>query len=532
MRYFFQCYWLFVGLILIGLPAACNKRTSNRNRPQDTLVIYAESEPPHLVGLIQPDSWTHRITYHNLFESLIRRDPRTLTPVGELASTWQVSPDHLTYTFYLRSGVFWHDGHPFSGEDVKFTFDTILNENVRAASARGALEPFILKYQLIKPDQFQIVCKQASPYFFDTLTDIPILPAHLMRKGDLNTHPLLRRPVGTGPYRFDAWKSGYQISLRRNDKYWGSAPRIPHLIYRFISNPEVALKLARRGEVDFISRLKAAPWVNEVQKDPIFQHEFIPTRDFPPGTTYILLNHARPLFKDVRVRRALAMLLDRQTIATKVMHGLGKPVGALYWFKDPHFNAAVVPIPFNPTQAKRLLAEAGYKDSDGNGVLDKDGQPFRLVFSFVTSSQTQKLWLTMYQQELRKVGIVMDISPMDWSLYIQRLRQHQFDAGALGMVVAGLYTDLYYQFHSSQMNDGQNYGGYHNPRVDQLLEQIRTEMNDSKRKQLSGKLQQLLADDVAAIPLFSMEDPGIVHRRVHGVYSSPFWFQIRDWWIE
>ena len=181
---------------------------------------------------------------------------------------------------------------------------------------------------------------------------------------------------------------------------------------------------------------------------------------------------------------------------------------------------------------KQLLSEAGFMDSDGNGVLDKEGQPFRFTFFHIAGSQTHKLWLTFYQQELRKAGIVMDISPMDWATYLERIRQHDFDAGALSMQQVGPATDLFYQFHSSQIKDGQNYGSYKSDRVDKLLEQIRSEMDPLRRRGMSLEVQKILADEVAAIPLFAMEDPGIVARRVHGVYPSALWYQLRDWWIE
>jgi peptide/nickel transport system substrate-binding protein len=518
-------------LALSLLGTACPPKPKDVGR-RGSLVVHASVEPAHLVNMIQPDGWAHRITAHNLFESLVRIDPRTYETIGELASTWQVSPDRRTYTFYLRQGVVWHDGAPFGGEDVKFTFDRLLDERVRATSARASLEPFIESYRLVRPDRFEIVCKRVSPFFLVAIGDLAILPAHLMRQGDLNTHPLLRRPVGTGPYRFVSWESGRQITLRRHERYWSAAPKIGEVIYRFVTSPDMALKLARRGELDFVPQVRAAQWVHEVQKDPVLRHEFVITRHFPPGTSYVMLNHRRQVFADVRVRRALAMLLDVQTIATKVMHNLARPVGALYWFKDPDYDQGITPIAFNPAAARKLLAEAGWGDSDGNGVLDKGGQPLRFVFYLIAGSETHKLWLTMYQQELRKAGIVMEVSPIDWSAYLDRIRRHDFDAGALSMQQVGPFTDLYAQFHSSQIEDGQNYGAYRSARVDRLLDQVRTELDPGRRRALSLELQHTLYSDMAVIPLFALEDPGLVSRRVHGVYTSAMWYQVRDWWIE
>jgi peptide/nickel transport system substrate-binding protein len=515
---------------LLATLAACPRKAPPER--DKSLVVHAENEPVHLVSMIQPDGWAHRITAHNLFEALVRMDPRTYAVQGELASVWQVSKDGHVHTFYLRPGVVWHDGHPFSGEDVKFTFDRLMDEQVRAASSRASLEPFIESYRLAAPDRFEIVCKKVSPFFLLDLSDLSILPAHLMQRGDLNTHPLLRRPVGTGPYRFVSWEPGRQITLSRFDGYWGNRPRIEKIVYRFVTSPEMALKLAQRRELDFLSRVRAAQWVDVVQKDPMLRHEFVVTRNYPPGTSYLMLNHRQPLFVDRRVRRALAKLLDLRSIASQVLRGLGEPVGALYWIKDPDYNQAIKPELFDPAGARRLLAEAGFSDSDGNGVLDRDGRPFRFTFYQVAGSDTQKLWVTMYQQELRKAGIVMDINPIDWSAYVERLRQHDFEAATLSMQQVGPFSDLFYQFHSSQIDDGQNYAAYVNPVADRLLEQIRAEMDPGRRRAMGLQVQQLLHEDMAVIPLFAMEDPGLVARRVHGVYTSALWYQVRDWWIE
>lgn len=516
---------LLAALALWGCPDK-NKPTRETN----TLRIHVEAEPAHLVSMLQPDAWAHRITSHNLFESLVRLHPRSYEVQGELASTWKVSDDKLTYTFYLRDGVRWHDGKPFTGADVTFTLDRLLDPAVRAASARASLQPFIDSYRLVEDNVLEITCKRPSRWFLVSIADLAILPRHVMRKGDLNKHPALRRPVGTGPYRFAGWKSGRSITLERFPGYWGEKPRIRRLVYRIVRDADVALKLARRRELDFVPRVRAAQWRGQVLKDPLFRHEFIVTYHDSPGTTYIVLNHKRALFQDVRVRRALGMLLDRDTIADKILRGLARKIDALYWFKDPDYNEDVEPIPFAPARARKLLAAAGWRDSDDNGVLDREGRPFKFTFLLPATSKSARRWLTLYQQQLKRAGVVMDINPLDWSAYLGRIRAHEFDAGALGMVQVGPFTDLYYQFHSSQADGGQNYGAYSNTEVDGLLERIRSEMDPARRRRQSLRVQRLLARDVAVIPLFSYKDPGIVSRHVHGVYDSALWYQVRDWW--
>jgi len=514
-------------LCLAGCP-----KDKKKAAPRQELVVHMEVEPAHLVSLLQPDFWAKRITSHNLFESLIRMDPRTYKFKGELSSVFKVSEDGLKYTFYLRKGVLWHDGKPFSGADVKATFDRVLDPSVRAASVRATLAPHIESYKLVKKDQFEITLKAQSPFFRVALANLDILPAHLVGEGDLSKHPFLRAPVGTGPFKFEKWETGQRIVLARWDKYWGSKPRLERVTYKLVSDPALALKLARKGELHFVPRVRPAQWVGVVNKDQVFRHEFVRTRHYPPGIAYIMFNHQRPIFKDVRVRRALAMLLDLDTVVGKIMHGIGRRVGPLYWFKDPHYAGDLKPTPYDPEAAKALLAEAGYADKDGDGTLEKDGEPLRFTFLYVAASKSQQRWLTIYQQSLRKAGVTLEINPMDWAAYLARLRAHDFDAAALGMRFTGPFSDLYEQLHSSQIKDGQNYAAFSDPEADRLMEAIRVEMSEPKRAALSGKLQRLLYDQVALLPIFAEEEVGVVSRNVHGVYTSALWFQIRDWWIE
>ena len=527
-----------LAVVVLGLCACPERPRPKPERPKPKkksteLVIHMEVEPPHLVVMLKRDFWSMRIASDNIFESLIRINPRGLALEAELATRWEVSEDRLTYTFHLRRGVRWHDGKSFSGQDVKFTFDKLMDEQVRAAAVRASLAPFMERYELVKPDVFRITCKKASPLFIHTIANLDILPAHLLRKGDLNNHPFLRKPVGTGPYRFSSWRSRRQIELELNPLYWGRRSRIDRLVYRVVGNAEVALKLARRGELHFIPRVKPAHWVGQVRKDAVFRQRFIKTRHYPPGVLFVALNHRRPLFKDVRVRRALAMLLDLDTITRRILHGLMERAGALYWFKDPDYDASIKPIPFAPARASKLLAEAGWTDSDADGVLDRGGVPFRFTFMVTATSKNTRRWLTMYKEQLRKAGVVMEISPMEWKPYMSRVRERNFDVAVLGMVMTNPpHTDLYSQLHSSQRKEGQNWSGYSNPAVDALLEQIRTEFDPAARRRLSLKVQKILYRDVALIPLFSEMSPGLVSRKVHGVYTSALWFQPRDWWMD
>lgn len=525
-----------VFLVLAGAACAwggCPKKTkSSADAKRQRLVVHIETEPSHLLGMLQPDIWTRRIASHNILEALVRINPRSSQFEGELAKSWTLSPDGKHYTFVLREGVRWHDGQPFSGKDVKFTFDRMLDPRVRAASQRGALEPLIKSYELLPGNRFVIHCQNASRFLLQSLASLDILPAHIYAKGDLNRHPRARSPVGTGPYRFESWDSGREIVVLRNDRYWGKKARIRRVVYRVIRDGVRAIQMAKKGEVDFLPRIRPAVFRTQVATDKDLMRRFTRVEHVVTGNFFILINHLRMPFKDLAVRQALAHLVDRKKIIEKVLLGFARRVDSLIWFDDPDFDPTVSGFSFDPAKAREMLAKAGFADSDGDNILDRKGVAFSFEFLLPSASKSALRWLTLYQEELRKARIELKIVSLDWAVFLKRIRAHDYHAAALGMKIDGPYTDLYLQFHSSQMKDGQNYSGYGNPVVDRLVQQVRFETDPARRRQASARLQQLLSRQVAVIPLFALTQPGLLARRVKGVYSSASWYQIRDWWID
>jgi peptide/nickel transport system substrate-binding protein len=508
-------------------PSAFNGKKPKRaaSRP---LRIHMDHEPPALIPMLQPDSWAKRITNHRIFQALVRHQPRSpYRIVGELAERFSRSKDGKTYTFELRKGVRWHDGKPFSAKDVAFTLSRVLDPNVRAVSTRATLAPFIARHEALSPHRYRIVCKRRSPFFLAALADMSILPAHLMSRGDINRHPMRRAPVGTGPYRFFRWQTGQQIELRRFDGYWGKKPAIERVVFRLIRSGETAVRLAQRGELDFLPRLHGITLRRVLEKRRLMRR-FRVLYHVTPGTSYVLFNHQRPAFADVRVRRALAMLLDVETIVSKLLAGRAKRIGSLYWVDDPHHDRSLKPLAFDPQAAAKLLDQAGLVDKDKDGMREHAGKPLRLSLLLPAGSRVSRRWATLYQEQLKKVGIELSILPVEWAAFLSRIRAHDFDMAPLGMAISGLSTDLYLQFHSSQQKDGQNYGAFGDPEVDKLLEAIRSELDEKKREQLSRRVQKRLFELMPVIPLFTLTAPALVSKEIEGVYRSPLWYQLEE----
>ncbi|MCB9557627.1 MAG: hypothetical protein H6707_16075 [Deltaproteobacteria bacterium] len=487
------------------------------------LRIGLPTEPAHLVYMLRPDAWTFRLTANQLLEGLVRYDPRQRRYVGVLAERWDWSKDFSELTLHLRRGVRWHDGKLFSAEDVRFTFDRLYDQRVDAASTRAAIAPIVADYRSVDAHTFLIRCKQRSSFFLQALASLMILPKHAMSQGDLNRHPLLRRPLGTGRYRFAEWLPGRQISLERNERYWGQRASIRRVVWRIVRTPQLALQLARRGELDFVPRLQPAQ-VETLTGDGTLRRAFARVERLVPGTAFVVINTRRPLLARSIVRRALAHSLDVERIVQQIMQGQAERVPSLYWPGDPDFDPAIKPPTYDPQLAARLFDQAGWKLSAGKR-RHRD-QPIELSLMVPSVSRSALRWATLFQQSLAEQGIALEIRSLEWSTFLKRLQARDFDLAALGMQIAGVSTDLYLQLHSSQASDGQNYAGYRDQRVDRLLEAIR-QLSGQQRKQAVAKLQRLLVEEMPLIPLFTLREIGALSRRfVAPTAESDAWYDI------
>lgn len=492
------------------------------------LVIHLEVEPQTLTPCLTPDVWGMRMVSHQVLQTLVREDPRTGNYVPELAERWEVQAG-TSYTFHLRRGVRWHDGQPMTAYDVQFSFD-LYTRNPRFAYCGAILAP-VKSWEAVDLQTFQVVLKAPQFNFLSGLDELQVLPAHIWSRGDPNQNKAARAPLGTGPYRFGRWTTGQEIVFERNSAYWGKPAHPERLVFKYVQNPVVALQLARKGEIDFLPRVREAQWVDTVQHDQVLKRDFVRLEDWPNNFSYLVLNTSHPLFADRRVRKAMAHLLDRSRILRDVMYGLGKLITGPYYVHSPSYHPTLKPIAFDPQKAGQLLDEAGWKDTDGDGVRDHHGQPLRFTFLATAASTTLLRWATVYQEDLRKAGVQMEISPIEWAQFLERLRQHKFEMAALVALTQSRVDDRYEMLHSSQVRGGQNYAGYQNAALDRLLEQIRGELVDERRYVLEHRVAELMAYDVPVIFLFMHPYLGLVHRKVRGVYASPEWYQLPEWWI-
>ena len=498
--------------------------------PGGQIVVHRETEPGQLNALVYSDAWTHRITLNMIHESLVREDPRA--PFGcipGLAERWDVSPDKLTHTFHLRGGVRWHDGQPFTSRDVRFTFDKLFDPKVRADALRASFEPLGCNWKTPDERTFVIRCRKPHFLFLTNLDDLPILPEHAMAKGDMNTHPRNKEPLGTGPYKFERWVPRGDIVLARNDDYWGKKGYLDRIVYQYLEDAHTAFLLAGKGEIDFVSRVRE-PDMPAVETEPRFRDHFNRLVDTPNQFHLLVLHCAHPAFSHRLVRRAMAHLFDAEEILTKLMRGLATHIASVYYEGLPGHHEGLIPYPFDPERAKQLFDEAGWKDTDGDGVRDKEGKPFHFTFLYPSVSASIERWATGYQENLKKAGVRMDLAKLDWAVFLERVSHQKFDMAAMSWIFPTPRVDPFDLYHSLPQG-GSNYGACKNAEMDRLLESTRSELDEAKRVPLDRHIQEMAYEELPFVPTFRPKLVAIAHKRLHGVSTSPEWYQLNEWWI-
>ena len=512
-------------IILVVTTIGCSKGTdSNLAKEPYTLVQWMNAEPKTLNLLTSRDVYGSAVNDY-VYDALITRNKKTLQYEPELAEKMpEISEDGLVYTFNLRKGAKWHDGTPLTAHDFKFSFDMMMDKNVDSQHLKNYYE-MVDKMEIL--DDYTIKFYNKKKYFLtlEQLGSMSPLPRHLFKDmkntADFNTHDIGRNPLGTGPYKFDKWESGQKIVLVRNDEYWGKKPAIKKIIFKLITDPTAALQALRRGELDMMG-LIPIQYEKEVKSDKNIDKEYQLLKYYRPGYSYIGWNNTHKIFSDKQVRLAMSHLVDVKLIIDKINYGYGTRVTGGFYFQSDQYNKDLKPVPYNPEKAKEILASAGWKDTDGDGildkVLDKDVEQFKFEFLIPSTNPTAEKIVSVVQQEVKKVGIIMDIRRLEWATFEEMLSQRQFTVVMLGWSWTAVQQDPYQVWHSSQGGErGSNYIGYKNSEADKLMETAREELDEKKRNEMFHKLHEIIYNDQPYTFLYNGESLLLVHRRFKNV---------------
>ncbi|HUR70537.1 MAG TPA: peptide-binding protein [Candidatus Limnocylindrales bacterium] len=545
---------------------AANQEISGKPVTGDWLVMHSLSDPEQLNPLTSNDSASSEII-ELIFEGLLSRDPRTLAFKPVIAEARpEVSPDHLSYTFKIRKDAHFQDGRPLTGEDILFSVKAIKCPFVNAPFLRVYFNSLI-DAELIDP--YTIRFRTKEPYFLNesVLGGISALPRHyydpenllarvsvkqldqdpqklppqVKQFGEQFNKNYSRNPMGSGPFKFGSWKTGREVELIRDDQYWGRGKAdidqvyIDRLKFRIINNPDAALIRLKSGSLDYIEALQPVQYVRGTGSQR-FKQEFQTYEYYAPTYTYIGWNNDHVIFRDKRVRQAMTYLTDRRQIVKSVLFGLGEVVDSHIYLFRPEYDKTLVSYPFDPRKAIELLNQTGWRDSDGDGILDKeiDGKriPLRFEIKVNSGNAVRKSVALVLLDELKKHGIAASVRELDWTIFLNDVKNHNFDSVVLGWAMSVTEPDAYQVWHSSQAeNKGSNAISYKNSRVDAILESYRREFDPQKRIEMYKEFQQILNDEQPYTFLYIGKRVSVVQRRFAGVQVYPAGLRPTEWWV-
>ncbi|MBL8841583.1 MAG: hypothetical protein JNL90_08660 [Planctomycetes bacterium] len=510
-------------------------------QPGGTLVQSITVEYGTLNNILRTTNSEETLCRLFLFPPLLDIDPDTLELVPLVAAELPtLAADSRTYTWNLKPGIRWHRGDgsgpvEVTTADVVYAWRMISDPTVRAERVRASLGP-IESVRALDRYTFEVVAKR--PYYRVELEfgyNFRLMPAHLgaAEPAAFNDDPLGRDPVGYGPYRFAAWKSGEYVELEKN-RDWFAADALPYWFdryrVRFIADTAQTPLLFERGELSICPVNDCTRWEEmkrEAKLAPLATfHEY-----YLAQWLYIVWNQAHPAFADARVRRAMTLLYPRELVKEKVYLGHAAVISTLGSVAAPEYDASVAPLPFDPAAARALLDEAGWIDRDGDGWRDRDGARFRFTLKHPrTPVPAIAVGNTWFQQQLKEAGVEVELLPVDSRQLFKELGDRAFDAGQLSWVGDPRDDDLYDRFHSSAVAEGANYGGLADPETDRLLELHRGAFVREERLALAHALHRRIAELQPVTPLYNPQSLVLVSTKLRNVKMRRLGARWFDWW--
>ena len=466
----------------------------------NTLVMILESSPTNLDPRVGIDAYSERID-SLIFDDLLDRDEH-LNVKPALAERWEI-PDPQTYVFHLRPGLKFQDGRPLTSRDVKWTFDSLLEGKIR--STKAAAYRFV--DHLDATDDTTVIFHLKEPFatLLWNLSDgaMGIVPYGSL--GEMSQHP-----VGSGPFRFVSAEQDKDLVIERNAGYWGPKARLARV--RFLVVPDMttrALEL-RKASADIAINALTPDMVLTLERDP----NLAVLHGRGTILSYLAFNLRDPILGDVRVRHALAYAIDREPIIRYLWRGFSQPAYSVLPLQSWAYEGDVPHYEHNPQRAREILDTAGYRPV--NGV--------RFHLSMKTSpEESTRLMVAVLQQQLREVQIQLDIRTFEFATFFSDVTKGAFSLYSLRWISGNEDPDIFeYAFHSAKLPPhGANRGFYVNPRVDALIDQARSELDQDTRKELYAEIQRILAEDLPYIDLWYLDNVLVHTRRVSKLVLNP-----------
>ncbi len=466
----------------------------------NTVVMIIESSPVNLDPRVGIDGQSERID-SLIFDYLLERDDN-LNVKPALAESWEI-PDALTYVFHLRPGVRFHNGQPLTARDVKWTFDSLRTGQVRSTRS----STYRLVGSIEARDDYTVVFHLREP-FSPLLWNLSDGSVGIVPRGSLAE--MTEHPIGSGPFRFVRAETDKEVVLERNDDYWGLKPHLERVRFAVVPDTITRALELRKGSADLA--------INALTPDMVVTLEREPNLEVlrAPGTVlqYMNFNLRDPILRDVRVRQAIAYAIDRRPMLEYLWRGFAQPADSILPVQSWAYDDKVVKYEHDPERARALLDSAGYPA--------RDGVRFRLTMKTSTDENT-RLMVAVLQQQLRDVQVELDVRTFEFATFFSDISKGAFQVHSLRWIGGNEDPDIFeYAFHSSKFPpNGANRTFYSNPRVDKLVEEARSELDQNARKKLYAQIQETLAEDLPSINLWYLDNVLVHTKRVKNLRLNP-----------
>ena len=497
--------------------------------PGGTLVVLWEGDADNLNPITYDANPAYQMV-HLMFRALARRDSTLSGYTPDFLERWE-QPDPQTVILRVRPGIRWHDGTPTSARDILFTIERMKNEEV--ASTRQADVAAVESARAVDSMTVEVKLNRTGPSTLNSLLEVVPAPAHLLEgvaPAQLRFAPFNSRPVGNGLYRFERWTKGQEIVVVANTDA-PERPSLDRIVMRIVPDPSARVTGLLNGEGDLIK--PTAEQVTRIQSGG-GQVRLESAAKVRPG--FIVWNVEKEPVNDPAVRRAFLM-------------GINRPQLAQALFNDPEavalspiapalreHSADVRPIPYDVAGAQRLLEQAGWRDTNGDGIREKGGRPLRLEVEYSSADPVRADMLVAIQAEVRKIGIDLVPRAYERTTWVSRLRGREFTGSfwgwGWGPGVVGPNAKML--FHSTSIPPGgPNFGGYRNPVVDALIDSVIVETDTARARGMWRRIEQTLIDDAVYAPIFLDPEYYGVNARFRGVkFRGPEWWEdVIYWWI-
>ncbi|MGQ9631129.1 MAG: peptide-binding protein [bacterium] len=502
--------WLVV-IVAIALSAiAWGSAEVETAKEVVVLGTFGETVAPTLNPFITDDSASWMIA-DLIFDSALMYNER-YEVVPYVVESWEFSEDGLQITERVRKGIKFTDGRPLTAHDIAFTFNSVLKNPKVNVPFRSNYDR-IIKCEVLDDYTLRYTAKERFATFLIS-TSFWILPKHILEKEtDINTSAFNRNPIGSGRYKLVDWRAAEQMVLTKNKDHFMGEPVIDTLVYRVVPDQSVEVAQLKTGELDYID---STPFkdVDDLAKNP----NITVTNWHLLYYEYLGFNHLNPLFRDKRVRQAIAYALDRQSMVKTLLKGYGQvvnsPIPPISWAFDPYIGDM---YPYDVKKAKKLLKEAGWEDTNKDGIIDKDidgdgkRDPFKFKLVTNAGNTRREKVIVIIQQYLKELGMAVETQTLEWSVMVEDIlnklprSKDTFDAIVLawGLTPDPDDTQVY---HTKSIEDGSNMYSYSNPRIDELLDRGITELDQEKRKEIYKEYGRFWAEELPVVPLYNRDE--------------------------